>query len=53
LPALVANTVGRGGRNNLPVIAAVAPVLDDSAQFYCNRACMAKPDVAGMGRSPM
>ena len=27
LPALVANTVGRGSRNNLPVIAAAAPVL--------------------------
>lgn len=57
VPALVANTVGRGGRNNFPVIAVVAPVLDDSVQFYCNRACMAKPGVAGMGwgmgRSPM
>jgi hypothetical protein len=31
LPALVADTVGRGGRNNLPVIAAAAPVLSHHA----------------------
>jgi hypothetical protein len=31
LPALVADTVGRGGRNNLPVIATAAPVLSHHA----------------------
>lgn len=31
LPALVADTVGRGSRNNLPVIAAAAPVLRHGA----------------------
>jgi hypothetical protein len=31
LPALVADTVGRGCRNNLPVIAAAAPVLHHGA----------------------
>jgi hypothetical protein len=34
LPALVANTVGRGSRNNLPVIAAAAPVLHHGDKFY-------------------
>jgi hypothetical protein len=52
VPALVANTVGRGGRNNFPVIAVVAPVLDNSGQFYCSRAHMAEPDVAVWGAAP-
>ena len=52
VPALVANTVGRGGRNNLPVIAVVAPVLDDSVQFYCSRAHMAQSDAGVWGAAP-
>jgi len=52
LPALVANTVGRDGRNNLPVIAVVAPVLDNSAQFYRSQPRLAQPDVGVWGAAP-
>ena len=52
LPALVANTVGRDGRNNLPVIAVVAPVLDNSAQFYRNQPRLAQTEVGVWGAAP-
>ncbi len=54
LHALVANTVGRGGRNNLPVIAAAAPVLQHSHSSTASspRRSFAKSCVSDSGRRP-
>jgi hypothetical protein len=53
VPALVANTVGRDGRNNLPVIAVVAPVLDNSRPVLLQSGPHGRTGCGGMGRSPM
>jgi len=51
LHALVASTVGRGSRNNFPVVAAVAPVLTSHTPFYPART-LSSTSAAGSGGTP-
>ena len=52
VPALVANTVGRGGRNNFPVIAVVAPVLDNSGAVLLQSGPHGRTGCGGYGAQP-